>query len=174
MKIIDPARLILLVREFEGVVEEAIHDQNGNHCIQKCIEVMSGAPRLDNEGNPMSVHIQFIVDVFRGQGRKLSTHPYGCRVVQRLLEYCGGVQKEEILCEIAEAIDELICDQYGNYIVQHIMIHGREIDRETVLSRVEERLFLYASHKFASNVVEKCLQVSVQLDIAQFNTSLSG
>ena len=67
LQVMDPARLVSLVHEFEGVVAEAIHDQNGNHCIQKCIEVMnSGAQRLDHEGGPMSAHIQFIVDACHG------------------------------------------------------------------------------------------------------------
>lgn len=31
---------------------------------------------------------QFIVDAFRGQVPSLAMHPYGCRVIQRILEHC--------------------------------------------------------------------------------------
>ena len=108
----------------------------------------------------MSAHIQFIVDACHGTARELAVHPYGCRVVQRLLEHCHGPQKSGVLDELAADIPGLICDQYGNYIMQHMMVHGRPEDRAAVVRRVQSTLFTYAGHKFASNVVEKCLQVS--------------
>lgn len=59
-----------LVAELNGSVMECVHDQNGNHVIQKCIECV-----------PQD-RIQFIISAFRGQVVPLSTHPYGCRVIQ--------------------------------------------------------------------------------------------
>ena len=35
---------------------------------------------------------QFIIEAFRGQVFSLSTHPYGCRVIQRILEHCTPEQ----------------------------------------------------------------------------------
>ena len=64
--------------------------------------------------------------------------------------------------ELVADVDELVCDQYGNYIVQHMIVHGREEDRAAVVRRVQRELFNYAGHKYASNVVEKCLQVKKQ------------
>jgi pumilio RNA-binding family len=55
----------------------------GNHVIQKCIELVKAQ------------HIQFIVDDFKGQMFNLATHPYGCRVIQRLLEHC---QEDQLVC----------------------------------------------------------------------------
>nr|ABW81074.1 Mpt5-1 [Tarenaya spinosa] len=46
--------------------------KNGNHVIQKCIKCMP------------EENIRFIVSTFFGQVVTLSTHPYGCRVVQAL------------------------------------------------------------------------------------------
>jgi hypothetical protein len=39
LEYVDTQRLIVLVAEFEGQVARCVHDQNGNHVIQKCIEV---------------------------------------------------------------------------------------------------------------------------------------
>ncbi len=39
--------------------------------------------------------IQFIVDAFMGHVFMLATHPYGCRVVQRVLEHCDTKQVRE-------------------------------------------------------------------------------
>lgn len=39
------------------------------------------------------MQVDFIVQAFVGQVEKFSTHPYGCRVIQRILEHCTGTQK---------------------------------------------------------------------------------
>ena len=73
------------VVELDGHVMRCVRDQNGNHVIQKCIEcVTEGA-------------IQFIVSTFYGQIVTLSTHPYGCRVIQR--ESCHEAKTQQIMME---------------------------------------------------------------------------
>ncbi len=67
----------VLVKELDGNVLKCVKDQNGNHVIQKAIE------RVPPE------HIQFIIDGFHGQVYSLATHPYGCRVIQRIFEHCN-------------------------------------------------------------------------------------
>lgn len=59
-----------MVAELDGHVLRCVRDQNGNHVIQKCIECV---PEND---------IDFIVTTFYDQVVTLSTHPYGCRVIQ--------------------------------------------------------------------------------------------
>jgi len=85
LETMDLALLVPVVREFRGSVVECVADQNGNHVVQKCVEVMS-------KGG-MDAHIQFIVDAFEGKCRDLAKHPYGCRVVQRVLEHCVDAQR---------------------------------------------------------------------------------
>lgn len=51
----------------------------------------------------------------------LSTHPYGCRVIQRILEHCTQEQTAPILEELHQHTDQLIQDQYGNYVIQHVL-----------------------------------------------------
>ena len=59
-----------MVKELDGNIMRCVRDQNGNHVIQKCIEFV-----------PEDA-IQFIVSTFYDQVVTLSTHPYGCRVIQ--------------------------------------------------------------------------------------------
>lgn len=59
-----------MVQELDGHIMRCVRDQNGNHVIQKCIECV-----------PEDA-IQFIVSTFYDQVVTLSTHPYGCRVIQ--------------------------------------------------------------------------------------------
>lgn len=89
-----------MIRQLDGHVVRCVEDQNGNHVIQKCIEVRQfAALALCNvacaDCDCCCVHqiaadnIDFIISSFRGHVRSLSAHPYGCRVIQRVLEHCS-------------------------------------------------------------------------------------
>ena len=74
---------------------KCVHDQNGNHVIQKCIQVVSNAAKHQRDASAalqLASQIQFIIDAFSGQVQKLAAHPYGCRVIQRILEHCVDFQ----------------------------------------------------------------------------------
>jgi mRNA-binding protein PUF3 len=135
-----------LVEELQVDVLKCVKDQNGNHVVQKAIE------RVPSE------HIQFVIEAFRGQVHPLATHPYGCRVIQRILEYCKPHDQAAILVELHQCAGSLITDQYGNYVTQHIIQHGKPADREKVIEIISGNLLALSKHKFASNVVEKSIQ----------------
>lgn len=134
-----------LVKELENDVLRCVKDQNGNHVIQKAIE------RVPAE------HIRFIINAFTGQVGQLAVHPYGCRVIQRLLERCEGPAKACILAELHACGRDLIPDQYGNYVTQHVIEHGGFEDRAKIIAFIKSQLMSFSKHKFASNVVEKAL-----------------
>jgi Pumilio-family RNA binding repeat len=81
--VIEPEQKQQLVRELEGHEMQCVRDQNGNHVIQKCIELV-----------PVE-HIGFIITSFRGQVASLSMHPYGCRVIQ-----VTSLTHSSCICEI--------------------------------------------------------------------------
>lgn len=144
-----------------------VYDSNGNHVIQKCIEVVSRAAKeVPNEevAEFLCSRIQFIISSFQGQVRELSSHPYGCRVIQRILEHCASNQKAMVLEELRQCCHDLIQDCYGNYVIQYVMQHGWEPDRTALVQEVLAHLQEYSMHKFASNVVEKCLLFASKKD----------
>ncbi|KAJ2713645.1 mRNA binding protein puf3 [Coemansia spiralis] len=134
-----------MVRELDSHVLQCVKDQNGNHVIQKAIEWVPAE------------HIKFIIDSFHGQVFTLATHPYGCRVIQRMFEHCDEGQTRPLLEELHRFTTNLVQDQYGNYVIQHVMERGRSVDRALVCSRVRGHVLQLSKHKFASNVVEKCI-----------------
>jgi mRNA-binding protein PUF3 len=134
-----------MVKELEKDVLRTVKDQNGNHVIQKVIDRV-----------PMQ-HIQNIVEAFRGNVGVLSVNSYGCRVIQRLLEKVPEPQRRFILTELHAEGPKLITDQYGNYVTQHILEHGLPEDRAKVVNLIKAQFLAFSKHKFASNVVEKCL-----------------
>ncbi|XP_036191144.1 pumilio homolog 2 isoform X5 [Myotis myotis] len=134
-----------MVKELDGHVLKCVKDQNGNHVVQKCIECVQ----------PQS--LQFIIDAFKGQVFVLSTHPYGCRVIQRILEHCTAEQTVPVLEELHQHTEQLVQDQYGNYVIQHVLEHGRPEDKSKIVSEIRGKVLALSQHKFASNVVEKCV-----------------
>ncbi|KAL6866880.1 armadillo-type protein [Trichoderma novae-zelandiae] len=135
-----------LTRELEPEILRVIKDQNGNHVVQKIIELV---PRQ---------YIDFIMNAVRGQVTPLASHAYGCRVIQRLLEYGTEADKAEIMGELHASAQILITDQYGNYVAQHVIQNGEPEDRERIIRLVMGQLLTLSKHKFASNVVEKCIE----------------
>ncbi|KAM0941362.1 putative armadillo-like helical, nucleic acid binding NABP, pumilio domain-containing protein [Dioscorea sansibarensis] len=136
---------IKLVQEFNGHVIESVFDQNGNHVIQKCIESI-----------PYDA-IRFMIISFFGQVKALSSHPYGCRVMQRVLENCPDPDAHTIvLGEIMESVIDLAKDQYGNYVIQHVIERGKPEERSAIIREFIGQIVSMSQQKFASNVVEKC------------------
>nr|XP_043620566.1 pumilio homolog 5-like [Erigeron canadensis]XP_043620567.1 pumilio homolog 5-like [Erigeron canadensis] len=147
LDVIELEQKIKLVRELDGHVLRCVRDQNGNHVIQKCIESI-----------PME-KIKFVISSFRGQVASLSTHPYGCRVIQRVLEHSPDeLQSQFIVDEILESVYTLAQDQYGNYVTQHVLKRGRPEERSQIVQKLAPHVVQLSQHKFASNVIEKCLE----------------
>ncbi|MCD7456601.1 Pumilio 2 [Datura stramonium] len=135
-----------MATELDGYVMKCVRDQNGNHVIQKCIEYV-----------PQD-KIHFIVASFFGHVVSLSTHPYGCRVIQRVLEYCSNPETQKVIMdEIMQAVGTLVLDQYGNYVIQHVLQHGKPHERSDIIGKLTGQIVKMSQHKYASNVVEKCL-----------------
>lgn len=135
-----------LIQELEPHVLRCIKDQNGNHVIQKAILHVDAR------------HVQFILDSIDGKVGDLANHAYGCRVIQRVLETCVEPAKSRIYAELHACGATLISDQYGNYVAQNMMQHGAAEDRARVIGLVKQNIVSFAKHKYASNVVERCLE----------------
>ena len=93
-----------------------------------------------------------------GQVHGYATHPYGCRVVQRMLEYGTEEDRESLMRELHKSMGLLLSDQYGNYVAQHILMQGKPEDRTKIIELAIPTTFALSTHKFASNVVEKCIE----------------
>ncbi|KAI3337366.1 ARM repeat-containing protein [Xylariaceae sp. AK1471] len=152
-RVVQKALEHVLVEQQQEIVEELrpniiqiIKDQNGNHVIQMVIKMV---PRLC---------IPFMMDAFRGQVDSLAKHGYACRVIQRVLEYGTDAERKSLMADLHACTAQLITDTYGNYVIQHIIAQGEPEDRSIMIQHVIDRLLYLSKHKFASNVVEKCIE----------------
>lgn len=123
-----------------------VRDQHGNHVIQKIVECVP------------TERITSLLDCLLMCVVPLSSHPFGCRVIQRLLEHCHDEPHRRVIMEeILGAAAQLSQDQYGNYVIQHVLEHGRPGERLRCVHAMVPEIVALSMHKFASNVVEKCL-----------------
>ncbi|KAJ9466928.1 Pumilio-like protein 2 [Diplonema papillatum] len=141
-----------MIKELERSIPQCVQDQNGNHVIQKCIECMPN-------------DVDFIINAFLGQIATLATHAYGCRVIQKILEYCKlhpqsvlAAQCRPVMDEIIGLVNHLIRNQYGNYVLQHVMATGDPNCTSQIVAALQSRFFALSTDKFASNVVEKMFE----------------
>ncbi|XP_008233648.1 PREDICTED: pumilio homolog 1-like [Prunus mume] len=152
-----------MVGELDGHVMRCVRDQNGNHVVQKCIECV-----------PEDA-IQFVVSTFYDQVVTLSTHPYGCRVIQRVLEHCHDPRTQQIMMdEILQSVCILAQDQYGNYVVQHVLEHGKPHERSAIIKELTGQIVQMSQQKFASNVIEKCLSFGTLAERQALVTEMLG
>ena len=141
-------KTIEFLSEVENELKKCIEDQNGNHVIQKVIE------RLPKE------QLYHVMNVVSGNVYELSIHQYGCRVVQKLYDYSDDDSKKKILKEIFVKYNELCQDPFGNYVIQNILnkVEKGKCDQR-FYDGLKDKVYQYSLHKFASNVVEKCLDI---------------
>ena len=144
-------------KQLESRVLEFIKDQNGNHVIQKAIDCLH--------------NIDFILAEIKGKIAHLALHCYGCRVIQRLLERSSpAAETAAVVCEVSETsslVEEVMdklwklsIDQFGNYVVQHVLVYGSSLQRDAIVRIVADRVVEFSCHKFASNVAERALVVA--------------
>ncbi|CAL5028625.1 unnamed protein product [Urochloa decumbens] len=146
LEVVDMDRKISIVHELKNSVLKCIGDQNGNHVIQKCIECVP------------EDRIPFVIEPILSQILLLCTHQYGCRVIQRVLEHCHDpATQSAIMNEIVQQTFRLTDDKFGNYVVQHVLEHGKPEERSSIIQKLSGQVVVLSKQKFASNVIEKCL-----------------
>uniref|UniRef100_J3M5N0 PUM-HD domain-containing protein n=1 Tax=Oryza brachyantha TaxID=4533 RepID=J3M5N0_ORYBR len=146
VELADLDQKIQIANELNNDIMKCIHDQNANHVVQKCIEHVP----------PQFIH--FFLDSMYGHVVQLSIHPYGCRVIQSVLEYFHDPSiQETFLKEIIEDVYCMAKDKYANYVVQYILEHGEALVRSAIIKRFSGKVMTMSKQKYASNVIEKCL-----------------
>ena len=174
LEMLAPGDGASLVEELRKDALRCVHDQHGNHVIQKCVEVTARAAyeeTTDADVKKLATLGEQLLGEFATRARSLAAHPFGCRVLQRVLEHWGRALRDPAMRghkAVARLVDELVNGgrdvapllehQYANYVMQHCIQFGRPQDRSATIREVKNHLVDFSRHKFASNVVEKCLE----------------
>lgn len=132
-----------MVIELDGHIMRCVRDQNGNHVIQKCIECI-----------PEDA-IHFIVSKFFDQVVTLSTHPYGCHVIQvkHLSMPISYLTYYQIL--IAEGHVSLIMTVLVISLEQRVLEHCHDPKtQQLVMDEIMQSICMLAQDQYGNYVVQ--------------------
>lgn len=120
-----------------------LKELNGTHIVQKfAADYPDYAP--------------FINKIIVENSPTLATHRHGCCVIQKYLETSKGEMLNLLLERLVNNCLMLIVDQFGNYVIQSILLMNNPDCGNAIAMRITENACYYAKHKYSSNVVEKC------------------
>ncbi|CAG8498195.1 17147_t:CDS:10, partial [Racocetra fulgida] len=124
---------------------------------------------------------------------EFSGDQHGSRFIQQKLETANSEEKQLVFDEILPNALQLMTDVFGNYVIQKFFEHGNQMqktilakqmegtssiyskfgtrsirklpaDKSMVVAKVRGNVLQMSKHKFASNVVEKCVAYGSKRD----------
>ena len=146
---IDQKALVGVTASFRGHVMACSLCPNANHVIQALVKEA-----------PADL-TRFVRREVERVAYQLAITQYGCRIVQRILEKSGATDTGNLVKALIAHADALIIDQYGNYVVQHILTFAKLVYANVLLERIANMpdLMAIATHKAASCVIDTAIQV---------------
>ena len=123
----------------------------GNHIIQKYI---------------ISIHFReftkFIYDYILINFMEIAQTKHGVCAIQKCVSEGELDQRGKLYNLILLNFDELINDEFGNYLIQYILISIKDKEKffevNPIIKRIEDNLMTICKNKFSANVIEKCLE----------------
>ncbi|KYR02390.1 hypothetical protein DLAC_01229 [Tieghemostelium lacteum] len=147
LQFLSPDQVESIIDSIRGKVISLSKDAKGNYLIQSFLKQFS--PETN----------QFICNAIMDNVVEICTHKVGCTVVNRCIDHSNAVQLERLVDRITESSMLLVQDQYGNYVVQHLLSNNKSYATKLIKSLLGHIAEL-SVQKYSSNVIEKCLQVA--------------
>lgn len=83
-------------------------------------------------------------------------------MVQRCLDSAPKKYHNMLLDAIVEHSVDLICNPFGNYVIQYLIEHGEKEESERITRCVLGRVAELSRQKYSSNVIEKILMYATE------------
>ena len=121
----------------------------GNHIMQKILTTAN-----------LPEYTEFIYDYTLNHFMEIAETKHGVCVIQKCVTQGDIKQREKIYEIIFNNFDVLIKDEFGNYLIQYILINNKNNINEImpIISKIEENFLDYCKSKFSANVIEKCFE----------------
>ena len=144
--------LQLFIQKIIPNVIVLINDLNGNHIIYKLISLKSERKNLIEENilkNIKSVYIS-------REGSNLLKKYFD--IINKYCNNCKDYNKMNFFINIINNnLSLIITDQFGNYLIRHIIHNSNSYYNEILFKNIKNNLIYYSNQKYSSNVIENCL-----------------
>ena len=123
----------------------------GNHIMQKYL-TMIHSPE----------HTEFIYNYIYENFMEIARTKHGVCVIQKCVSEGDEKKRAKIYELIMANFELLIKDQFGNYLIQYILINTKTKEKleeiMPIIKKIEDNLIYYCKSQFSSNVIEKCFE----------------
>ena len=103
--------------------------------------------------------LQYVVDIMARNASYLAATQQGCISMMKVFERCSAAQKSHLVETLIPMLAGLACDQYGNYVAQHLFEHTEgSLAADYALRSCTGKFAKLACNKYASNVLEKLIR----------------
>ena len=151
--------------------------KNNNESIEKKMLfntlnnlIIANIVELSSDSNSCHIIIKYVNiikypnnnDMYKGVYKNfipLCKDKHGCCVIQKCLEAGNEEQNEKLLSLSSEYCDELISDQFGNYVIQFVVGLNKDNMNKKIVKVILSDLVNLCKEKYASNVIEKFLNI---------------
>eukprot|EP01059_Diplonema_ambulator_P001573 TRINITY_DN11339_c0_g1_i1.p1 TRINITY_DN11339_c0_g1~~TRINITY_DN11339_c0_g1_i1.p1 ORF type:complete len:412 (+),score=168.78 TRINITY_DN11339_c0_g1_i1:56-1291(+) len=87
----------------------------------------------------------------------------GCVTMKRCIDLASKEFRKVLQDYIVAYADELIPDQYGNYLMQHVI--DTQEAAAVVADKICAKMIMYSTNKMGSHVIEKCMQMGSEATV---------
>ena len=123
----------------------------GNHIVQKFLTCIH-----------FKELTKFIYDYIFLNFMNVAESKHGVCVIQKCVSEGEENQRGKLYDLILQNFDELIKDEFGNYLIQYILMNVKNKEKfyevSSIIKKIEDNLISICKFKFSANVIEKCLE----------------
>ncbi|XP_077337085.1 pumilio homolog 1 isoform X7 [Lithobates pipiens] len=174
----------LQLREIAGHIIEFSQDQHGSRFIQLKLERATPAERQLVFNEILQAAYQLMVDVFgnyviqkffefgsleqklalaeriRGHVLSLALQMYGCRVIQKALEFIPPDQQviNDMVRELDGHVLKCVKDQNGNHVVQKCIECVQPQSLQFIIDAFKSQVFALSTHPYGCRVIQRILE----------------
>ena len=128
-----------------------IKSSYGNHIVQKFLTCIH-----------FKELTKFIYDYILLNFMNVAESKHGVCVIQKCVSEGEENQRGKLYDLILQNFDELIKDEFGNYLIQYILMNVKNKEKfyevSSIIKKIEDNLISICKFKFSANVIEKCLE----------------
>jgi len=180
----DDQRLFLVMNLAPSIAVVSCHKQ-GSFSIQAMMDSLRSGPEIETLVEALSKHVmqiilncsghyvilrflskfgwpytRFVHRALVGHCYDFSTDHYGLRVMKAAVDAGPHSQLTNVFNCIVKHTNTLVENQYGNYIIQHLLDVCPLPITNTIKEKLSGKFVRYSKQKFSSNVVEKVIRHS--------------
>lgn len=123
------------------------YDKNGNHVFQKILMIY---PKDKND---------FIFEELNKYAIDISKLQQNVVILQTVFKFAEKTQEDQLVNTILSVIDQLINDEYGNFLISYIVEHLVEDDYiKKVYEYISSNMMMLSQKKYSSNVIDKFIE----------------